>query len=101
MALAASRITPSTRSGLDSMGTWLLAPSTVVAPIRFATKRSRSGWTVRSFLATMYQLGFDLQATPSPCCVNRSGTGTAWVAPDDLLLRLGKVPGESGHAIPT
>ena len=24
----------------------------------------RRGWTVRSFLATMYELGFDLQAVP-------------------------------------
>src|SRR5438067_7122238 len=36
----------------------------MVAPIRFATKRSRSGCTVRSFLPTMYQLGFDLHAVP-------------------------------------
>jgi hypothetical protein len=29
--------------GVDSIGTWLLATSTVVAPIRFATKRCSSG----------------------------------------------------------
>ena len=28
-------------------------------------------------VATMYQLGFDRQATPSTFCTNRSGTGTA------------------------
>ena len=33
--------------------------------MRLAAKRSSSGWTVRSFLATMYQLGFDLQTAPS------------------------------------
>jgi hypothetical protein len=33
-----------------------------MAPIHFATKRSNSGCTVRSLVATMYELGFDLQA---------------------------------------
>jgi hypothetical protein len=45
--------------------TWLLAVSTVMAPMRFARKRCSSGCTVRSLVATMYQLGFDLQAVPS------------------------------------
>ena len=44
--------------------TWLLFASTVVAPMRFATKRWRSGCTVRSAFATMNQLGFDFQAAP-------------------------------------
>jgi hypothetical protein len=43
------------------MMTWLLFVSTVDAPMRLATKRWRSGCTVRSALATMYQLGFDFQ----------------------------------------
>src|SRR5215467_3591965 len=60
-ASAAFRITSSTKSGWDSIGTWLLLVSKVFAPIRFATKRSKAGWIVRSLLATMYQLGFDLQ----------------------------------------
>src|SRR5690349_21308967 len=64
-ASAAFRITSSTKSGWDSIGTWLLSVSKVFAPIRFATKRSKAGWIVRSLLATMYQLGFDLQAVPS------------------------------------
>src|SRR5215471_10223233 len=64
-ASAAFRITSSTKLGWDSIGTWLLSVSKVFAPIRFATKRSKSGWMVRSLLATMYQLGFDLQAVPS------------------------------------
>src|SRR5882672_9657504 len=59
MAFAAARITSITRLGFESIGTWLLATSVVVAPIRLATNRSMSGWTVRSFLATMYQLGFE------------------------------------------
>ena len=64
-ASAAFRITSSTKSGLDRIGTWLLSVSKVFAPIRFATKRSKAGWMVWSLLATMYQLGFDLQAVPS------------------------------------
>lgn len=52
----------SARAGLESMATWLLAASTVVASMRFATKRCSPGCTVRSLMATMYQLGFDLQA---------------------------------------
>src|SRR6516225_11875699 len=74
-AVAAFRITSSTKSGWDNIGTWLLSVSKVVAPIRFATKRSNSGWIVRSFVATMYQLGFDLHAVPSTLCVNKSATG--------------------------
>src|SRR5438034_3161057 len=70
-AVAAARITSSTKRGWESIGTWLLSTSYVVAPMRFATKRSRSGGTVRSLLATMYQLGFDLQATPSALWPNR------------------------------
>jgi hypothetical protein len=47
--VAAFRITSITRLGLESIGTWLLSTSTVVAPIRLATKRSSSGGlTVRS-----------------------------------------------------
>jgi hypothetical protein len=52
----AARMTLITKSGWESMGTWLLAISVVVAPIRLATNRSMSGWTVRSFLPTMYRV---------------------------------------------
>ena len=45
-------------------------------PMRLARKRSQSGCMVRSFLATMYQLGFDFQAVPSTFAPNRSGVGT-------------------------
>jgi hypothetical protein len=34
--------------------------------MRLAMARSRSGCTVRSFLPTMYQLGFDFQACHQP-----------------------------------
>src|SRR5215470_11035045 len=76
-AVAAFRITSNTNSGWDNIGTWLLSVSKVVAPMRFATKRSNSGWIVRSFVATMYQLGFDFHAVPSTFCVNKSATGAA------------------------
>jgi hypothetical protein len=33
--------------------------------MRFAKKRCRSGSKARSFLPTMYQLGFDFHAVPS------------------------------------
>ena len=39
--------------------------------MRLARKRSQSGCMVRSFLATMYQLGFDFQAVPPTFALNR------------------------------
>src|SRR6185437_11002653 len=60
----------------------------MVAPIRFAAKRCNSGWTVRSFLATMYQLGFDFQAVPSSFWLNRSRTGAGWVAKTTFSVRI-------------
>src|SRR5216684_3621933 len=74
------------------MGTWLLATSVVVAPIRLATNRSMSGWTVRSFLATMYQLGFDFQAVPATFALNRSASGTHWVAQTSFFSCSDKSP---------
>lgn len=64
MVFAASRITSRTASGCDNIGTWSLSSSVVVAPIRFAIARSRSGCTVWSCFPTMYQLEFDFQAVP-------------------------------------
>ena len=49
------------------MATWLLSTGCVLAPLRFAKKRCRSGWTASSLLATTYQLGFDFQPD-SPLC---------------------------------
>ncbi len=48
--------------------------------MRFAAKRCSSGWTVRSALATMYQLGFDFHAVPSTFWEKRSAAGAACVA---------------------
>jgi hypothetical protein len=56
---AAARILGSRRVGtrvfnrFESMGTWLLLTSYVLAPMRFATKRCNSGRRVRSFVTTM------------------------------------------------
>src|ERR1700761_474884 len=80
-AAAAVRITSSTTSGCDNIGTWLESTLYVVAPIRSATKRSSSGFTVRSWVARIYQLGLDRHATPSASRLNRPASGTAWVAP--------------------
>src|SRR5947209_2526922 len=75
---AAARMASSTRSGWESIGTWLLSSSYVVAPMRLAKKRSRSGCTVRTFLPSMYQLGFDFQAVPPTFASYKSGLGTPW-----------------------
>src|SRR5262249_44803195 len=56
--LAASTIRFAIVSGCDISETWLALPSIVLAPIRFAMKRWRSGLMVRSRVATGYQLGF-------------------------------------------
>src|SRR5207253_958588 len=56
--------------------------------MRFATKRSRSGCTVRSFLPTMYQLGFDLHAVPSSFWLKRSASGTPLGRPNKFLFLL-------------
>src|SRR5438093_271390 len=48
--------------------------------MRCATKRSSSGCTVRSSMATMYQLGFVFHATPDAFRLNRSAAGATWVA---------------------
>src|SRR6266404_7783445 len=70
----------------------------VVAFTRFATKRSSSGCTVRSFLPTMYQLGFDFHAVPSSFWLNRSASGTPWVAQTSFCSCSGRSPAK--HAMP-
>ena len=52
--------------------------------------RSQDGpW---SFLAMMYQLGFDLQAVPPTFASNRSGAGTHWVAQTSFFSCSDKSP---------
>src|SRR5262249_4710441 len=60
--------------------------------MRFATKRSSSGWTVRSSVATMYQLGFERHAAPPTFWSNRSATGAAWVAHTTFCSASGRSP---------
>src|SRR4029077_4879031 len=60
--------------------------------MRFATKRSSSGCTVRSFLPTMYQLGFDFHAVPSTFWLNRSASGTPRVAQTSFCSCSGNSP---------
>src|SRR5262249_55186108 len=67
--------------------------------MRFATKRCSSGWTVRSSVATMYQLGLDRQATPSTFWLNRSGTGAAWLSHTSFCSASGRSPAK--HPIPS
>src|SRR5215813_7592834 len=64
----------------------------MVAPMRFATKRCSSGWTVRSLVATMYQLGLDFQATPAAFLVNSSAAGAKLVAQTTFCSCSGKSP---------
>src|SRR6187401_581203 len=71
-----------TSSGCDTIATWLVGTSTVVAPMRLANCRSASGGIAWSPSATMYQEGSDLQAgTPmtSPRADPASGCCTAYM----------------------
>src|SRR5262249_2548281 len=71
-APAALRMTSSTTSGFDNMGTCEDATSVVVAFMRFETKRCRSGGTVWSWVARTYQLGLAFHAVPSTFWLKRS-----------------------------
>jgi hypothetical protein len=46
----------------------------------------------------MYQLGFERQAVPLSFWLNRSASGTAWVAHTSLLLLLRQVAREASDA---
>jgi len=70
-----------TEAQLDGCGAHALRNETV-----------QFGLTVRSSVATTYQLGLDRQAMPSTFCVNRSGTGTAWVAQTSFCSASGRSP---------
>jgi len=54
------------------MGTWLVFNSVVVAFMRFAKKRSSSGAIAPSSFETMYQDGFDFEATEADVFVLKS-----------------------------
>ena len=79
---AASLMSLTTSSGCDTMGTWLEAISKVVAPIRWANKRSALGGIASSFLATRYHDGSVFQAgvpITSPSAVTDNGCCTAYM----------------------
>jgi hypothetical protein len=81
------------------MGTWLLSTSTVVAPIRRAADRCSSGWTERSCLATMNQLGFERQADAVGFLGEQVRHRHRLGRPDKLLLRLRQVSGEARNTV--
>src|SRR6266487_6658476 len=56
-------MTAATAFGCESMGTWLVFNSVVVAFMRLAKKRSSSGAIAPSSLDTMYHDGFVFHAT--------------------------------------
>ena len=59
---AACEISWAISCGWEISDKWLAFTSMVLAFIRFAMKRSRSGLIVRSSVDTAYQLGFERQA---------------------------------------
>src|SRR5215475_4196274 len=91
-APAALRMTSSTTSGFDNMGTCEDATSVVVAFMRFDTKRCRSGGTVWSWVARTYQLALAFHAVPSTFWLKRSATGAACVAYTSFRSASGRSP---------
>src|SRR2546428_5989335 len=79
---AAVSMSFTTSSGWETIATWLVGTSTVVAPMRLANSRSASGGIAWSPSATMYQDGSDFQAgTPisSWRAVADNGCWTAYI----------------------
>jgi hypothetical protein len=66
--------------------------------MRSAQNRSRSGFTLRSWLATMNQLGLVFQATPGTCWSNRSAAGGVAVASTRFCSASGRSPAKSAMA---
>src|SRR6266851_2437002 len=64
----------------------------VVAPIRLAANRSSSGLTDWSLLATMYQDGLVLQATPGALWANKVAAGGLAVAQTTFCSSSGRSP---------
>src|SRR4029077_2936167 len=92
-ALAALRMTSSTTSGFDNMGTCEEATSVVVAFMRVETKRCGSGGTAWSWVVREYQLGLAFHdAVPSTFWLKRSATGAACVAYTSFCSASGRSP---------
>src|SRR5260370_40244541 len=78
--------------GWGVTGVQPLAIPFVVAPIRLAEARCRSGWTAWSFLPTMYQLGLVRHATPGALLLNSSTDGGQAVAQTTFCSSSGRSP---------
>ena len=63
-------MTAATALGCESIATWLVFSSVVVAFMRFAKKRSSSGAITWSRAETMYHAGFDFHAAVETCAPN-------------------------------
>jgi len=66
-----------TSSGFESIATWLVGSSTVVAFIFFANTRSSAAGIMWSLVPTMYVTGFVCQAA----FVTLSSSAFAWIGP--------------------
>src|SRR5262245_53387049 len=73
-------MTAATSFGFDSIATWLASNSVVVAFIRFAKKRSRSGAIAPSSLDTIYHDGLVFHATLDTLVSNAETWMGPWVA---------------------
>ena len=97
-AFAAFRITSSTSSGLESIGTWLLSGSVVVAPMRFATNRSRSGLNRAVFAGHDVPARLRLPRGAFNLLIEEVGSRHHLGRPDELLFLLGQVSREAADA---
>jgi hypothetical protein len=91
-----------TTSGCESIGTWLLATSVTFAFMRPETQRWRSGCTVWSCVARMYQLGFDFHANAiggELLLVEQVDDGRKVRCPHELLVRRGEISGKELGAV--
>src|SRR5262249_33394230 len=92
---AASRISAVIVSGCDMRERWLAFTSIVLAAIRFAMKRWRSGLIVRSSVETAYQLGFDRHAAWVVLPVSRDLLNGHCTAKSALAFASGRSPAKS------
>src|SRR5262245_8802348 len=87
---AAAMISLATAAGCESIGTWLDGTLIVMAFILLANLRSRSGWIMRSFAATTYQVGFDFQAAVETLASNSALLVAPWVAKMSFCCAMGR-----------
>ena len=87
-------MTSSTQSGLGQHGDMAAVDLVGGGAHPLGRDPLQFGWTAWSLLATMYQLGLVLHATPGALWANRSLPGGLG-RPDDFLLFLGQVAAEA------